>query len=147
MRAVKAWLPLLLVLVLAGAFAAWALRGQAQGSQGVLEPVWDRQPCSHCAMLLAEHGYAAQLHLTQGPTLFFDDPGCLLEYRHSHPEAVGQAFYHHRREERWLPEAAVGWVTDLHGPMAYGIAAVDQASAGSHTLAWAQQEVAHRRKP
>lgn len=44
------------------------------------EPVWGKEPCAHCMMLLSERAPAAQLVLANGTRKFFDDVGCLVSY-------------------------------------------------------------------
>ena len=45
-----------------------------------LEPVWGKQPCAHCAMLVSQRDTAAQLTTDGGERFFFDDPGCMVAY-------------------------------------------------------------------
>jgi copper chaperone NosL len=45
-----------------------------------VEPVWGKQACDHCMMLVSERRTAAQVVLVGGQRKFFDDPGCLVEW-------------------------------------------------------------------
>jgi hypothetical protein len=42
------------------------------------DPVWGKQQCGHCAMLVSERAPAAQLLLDDGTRIHFDDVGCLV---------------------------------------------------------------------
>ncbi len=62
------------------------------------EPVWNKQACAYCQMLLSDPRYAAQLVTTQGDRYYFDDIGCMVSYL----------------AER-KPTLALGWVRDSAG--------------------------------
>ncbi len=49
------------------------------------DPVWNKQPCDHCKMLLSDPRYAASLIDERGLRLFFDDIGCMAAYEGEHP--------------------------------------------------------------
>lgn len=44
-----------------------------------VDPVWGKQPCEHCQMLVSQRASAAQLVL-DGERHFFDDLGCLIQW-------------------------------------------------------------------
>ncbi len=44
------------------------------------EPVWGKEPCAHCMMLVSEKAPSAQLQLESGARKFFDDVGCMVLY-------------------------------------------------------------------
>ncbi len=44
------------------------------------DPVWGKQPCGSCAMLVSEPTHAAQLVTADGTRVYFDDVGCLAAY-------------------------------------------------------------------
>jgi copper chaperone NosL len=44
------------------------------------EPVWGKQACEHCMMLVSDPRPAAQAVLVGGTRMFFDDVGCLVEW-------------------------------------------------------------------
>lgn len=44
------------------------------------EPVWGKEPCAHCMMLVSEQAPSAQLQLESGTRKFFDDVGCMVLY-------------------------------------------------------------------
>jgi hypothetical protein len=46
-------------------------------SDGPVDPVWGKQPCAHCAMLVTEARFAGQALEKTGARHYFDDLGCL----------------------------------------------------------------------
>ena len=44
---------------------------------GPIDPVWGKQPCAHCAMVVSEPRFAAQALEDDGTRTYFDDVGCL----------------------------------------------------------------------
>lgn len=102
--------------------------GPPEGPQPI---VWDREPCAHCRMLISDAAFAAQLHLADGAVESFDDPGCLfarLELRHPRVHAL---WFHHMREDRWLPGDGVAFVRGAKTPMDFGFGAVDPGTPES----------------
>jgi hypothetical protein len=84
------------------------------------DPVWGKEPCAHCAMLVGDRRAAAQLS-AGGQRRFFDDIGCMvlwIEKAHVKPERV------------WVREGGLRWVDAkttryAHGartPMDFGFA-------------------------
>lgn len=67
------------------------LVGCAEKAVGPEEPVWGKQQCAHCAMLVSEPAAAAQALTTEGKRKFFDDPGCMVAWEErEHPQLKGQ---------------------------------------------------------
>jgi hypothetical protein len=124
-------------LALAG-MVVWAIVGSRKPPVGVVPVAWDRQPCAHCSMLLGEPGFAVQLHTEDGEVLFFDDPGCYFSHLAAHAIAVHAAWFHDLREDRWLPQSAVGFLPVATSPMGWGLGAVEAGTAGSRSLAEAR---------
>ena len=115
------------------------------------EPIaWDREPCAHCRMLIGDPAFAAQIVTADGVAASFDDPGCLLSAEASHP-AVRAVWFHHLREDRWIPGDQVGFVRVPRTPMGFGLGAVDAGEPGAVSLAQARDAVAaarpHRSEP
>jgi copper chaperone NosL len=122
---------------LGACLAAWA----CQPAAGPAPIAYDREPCAHCGMLISEPAFAAQLELEGEDPKSFDDPGCLLRYRAERQPRWRAAWYHHLRDPRWIAEADVAFERVALTPMGYGLGAVDRGSAGSLTLAEAEQHV------
>lgn len=128
-------LPLgLIVAVCAAAVFGWLLlRAQALPT-GVVPVAWDKEACAHCRMHVGEQGFAAQLQLTDGRVLNFDDPGCLFSWLAASPAPVHATWLHHHTEDRWLSRAEVGFVPVTPTPMGFGFAAVNAGTPGA--LSW-----------
>lgn len=57
----------------------WLLLG-CQVATGPVDPVWGKQTCAHCMMLLSDPRPSAQVQLDDGNLLYFDDIGCMVEW-------------------------------------------------------------------
>ncbi|MDQ3266649.1 MAG: hypothetical protein M3Y59_23865 [Myxococcota bacterium] len=138
---VPGWVLALLGLGFVGAVAAGVLRSQ-QLADGPVPVVWDKTSCAHCRMAVSERGFAAQLQLKDGRVLDFDDPGCLFRLLAPvREDQLHALWFHHLREDRWLPGQEVGFVKVTPTPMGYGWGAVDPASDGAVTLQQARSSV------
>ena len=104
---------LLLALLLGGGCRGAAARAE--------DPVWGKQPCAHCAMLVDEPRFAAQALTRDGGRLYFDDVGCLAAWLREHPGAAAQAWVD--RDGGWVPAAAARFADGARTPMGYGFAA------------------------
>ena len=114
----------------------------ACGREGPVPIAFDREPCAHCRMLISDPAFAAQLESAEGETQSFDDPGCLLASLEGRPAAAGGLWFHHVREERWIPGDRVAFEPVPKTPMGYGLGAVDAGSAGALSLETARERVA-----
>ena len=92
------------------------------------EPVWGKQPCGHCAMLLTERVHGAQLLSAANERLFFDDIGCLVAWEADH---VGQTKQRWARQfdqapkgTGWLQADTATYQRAKHTPMDFGFVAV-----------------------
>jgi copper chaperone NosL len=122
------WLAVVLVAVgCLGVALAWSERLP----EGPVDVVWDREACAHCRMHVGEHAFAAQLQVKDGRVLHFDDPGCLLEYEAKARPDVHAVYFHHLREDRWLPRERTGFVPVSPTPMGYGLGAVEVGTPGA----------------
>lgn len=128
--------PLLGGCVLATILGAviFSVRASTSLPDGPVELVWDKAACAHCSMHVGEPAFAAQLQVTDGRTLAFDDPGCLFEYLGSERPEVHAIWFHHLREDRWLAAAAVAFVDVQPTPMGFGLGAVDLGTAHAVTF-------------
>ena len=119
-----------------------ALLAACRPAQGPEPIAWDREPCAHCRMLISDPAFAAQLRAEDGSVESFDDPGCLLaQLGERHPREI---WFHHLREERWIPGDRVAFELVPQTPMGYGFGAVDAGTAGALDLEAARTRVAAR---
>lgn len=116
----------------------FSVRASTGLPDGPVEPVWDKAACAHCSMHVGEPSFAAQLQVTDGQILAFDDPGCLFEYLDAQQPDVHAIWLHHLREDRWLPASAVAFVAVQPTPMGFGLGAVDPGTAGAIDFAAAK---------
>lgn len=83
------------------------------------EPVWNKQPCDHCKMLLSDQRYAASLVDARGVRLFFDDIGCMAAFEADHPQLKA----HWVKDEQsgaWLDPSTAFFRDGAKTPMDYG---------------------------
>ena len=119
---------------------AWLALGCERSPTHPVDPVWGKEPCSHCAMLVSDRGFAAQLTTFPGRRHFFDDVGCMVAFEDDRSPVVRAHWVHDGEGPAWL---AVGEATFADGgrtPMDFGFVA--KRSGGA--LAWADVERAVR---
>ena len=61
----------------------WALLAAViacQDASSPVDPVWGKQACASCTMLVSERRFAAELVTADGTRVFFDDPGCMATW-------------------------------------------------------------------
>jgi hypothetical protein len=104
------------------------------------DPVWGKQACASCSMLVSDRRYAAELVTDAGARVFFDDPGCMATWL---AEGRGRARRAWVRSESgaWIDARAARYVDGQPSPMAFGFAPDDRGAAG-----WADVESAARRR-
>ena len=87
------------------------------------EPVWGRQACAHCAMLLSDRRFGAQLVDAQGERQFFDDPGCMVLFIEERGIQPTRAWVRDAATERWLDARAARYAASAPSPMDFGFEA------------------------
>ena len=84
--------------------------------------------CASCRMTVSDVRTASQIVAAGEEPLFFDDLGCLREYRSTHPRASGaRVFVADHHTGAWVPA----------GDAVYARAGGVETPMGSHLLAWA----------
>lgn len=126
---------LLLVLLLCGAVGCDA------GDQPK-EPVWGKQACEHCAMVLSDRAQGAQVVTATGERLYFDDVGCLVAWTLEHPDAAAHRWVRTVDTGAWMAPEDAGFERRDRTPMGFGFVAV----APPGRVAWADVTAAVRRK-
>jgi len=115
------------------------------GSEPV-DPVWGKQACDSCRMLVSDPAYAAQLVDQRGARHFFDDVGCLTAYLAEHSANPPRALWV-RSGERWVDAKSARYVSGAATPMDYGFVAQATGSldfAAVQRAASAHRQEAHR---
>jgi hypothetical protein len=87
-------------------------------------PAWDRDVCAHCAMLVGDPRFAAQIQTTDGRVHHFDDPGCLHAWRALHRPEERAAWFHHVAKDEWIPGDRVAFIPAPGSPMGHDLGAV-----------------------
>lgn len=121
------------------------LAGCQQGPPAAEEPVWGKQPCGHCAMLLSERLHGAQALTASGDRVFFDDTGCLIAWEGEHPGQTSHRWVRQFDQDPhgtgWLPAEPAAFYRVKHTPMGFGYAAVAHpraAPSGQAAVPWAE---------
>lgn len=110
-------------LVLSLSLGALALSGACDEPVVPVDPVWGKQPCAACGMLVSDRRYAAQALPSAGARVFFDDPGCMvgwLDERKAPPRGI---WVREEKGERWLDARAARYARGARTPMDFGFAA------------------------
>ncbi len=92
-----------------------------------LDPVWGKQACDECAMLVDEPRFAAEAATPDGTHYSFDDVGCLAGWLREHADAHARAWV--RRDGAWVRADDARFAVGARTPMGYGyVAARDGVS-------------------
>ena len=88
------------------------------------EPVWGKQACSHCAMLVTEQPPSAQLTLADGSRRFFDDVGCMVSFLAQEHAQVRHLWV--RQGSQWVAAERARYQAGASTPMDFGFVAAEQ---------------------
>ena len=125
------------VLVAGAALGLAACRG----ADAPEEPVWGKQPCAHCAMVIGDRRYAAQLIAEDGTRSQFDDVGCMIAYVQAHKIGVLRSWVRAEDRDAWLDAERARYHAGARTPMDYGFAA---SAKGSLSFEQVRHEVQAR---
>lgn len=86
-----------------------------------VDPVWGKEPCAHCAMLVSERRFAAQIG-GGGERRFFDDIGCMVLWLEKNGSRASRIWV---REdgERWVDAKTARYEAGAKTPMDFGFVA------------------------
>ena len=87
------------------------------------DPIWERESCANCRMVLSEKRYAVQRILDSGETHFYDDINCAMKHHH-HPHEEGKLYVRPYGDEKWVPAEEVTYQSGLRTPMNSGYGAM-----------------------
>lgn len=104
------------------AMLAASLTSACKSSEAPTEPVWDKEPCAHCRMLVSDKRYAAQVIDETGERHFFDDVGCMVLWTEAHPR-LAHAWVRGSTSGVWLEARSASYVHDARTPMDFGFEA------------------------
>jgi copper chaperone NosL len=100
------------------------------------DPVWDKQPCDHCKMLISDKRYAASLIDDQGRRFFFDDIGCMAAFERDKPKNKAR-WVRDEESGAWIDAGAAYYRDGASTPMDYGYSA-HKAAPGIDEVAFQQ---------
>lgn len=107
-----------------------------EGAVTAEDPIWEKESCSRCRMVLSEKRYAVQRILHTGEVHFYDDMGCAM--RHDHTPGDGKLFVRPHGGEEWVSAEEAMYLSGLMTPMNSGFGAVKDG--GKMTFAEVQEE-------
>ena len=92
----------------------------ASGEPKPIDPVWGKQACAHCMMLVSEKPPAAQALLTDGARRYFDDVGCLATWLENEHESARGLWVRAPTGEGWVDALTARYATGQRTPMDFG---------------------------
>ncbi len=103
----RAWLACALVAV-----------GCARSSDPV-DPVWGKEPCAHCRMLVGDKAHAAQA-TRDGDRFYFDDLGCMVLWLDDKRFSDARAWARDA-SGKWVDARAARYGEGARTPMDFGL--------------------------
>ena len=89
------------------------------------DPVWGKQACGSCAMLVSDPAYAAQLATQEGTRVYFDDIGCMASYIQERRITPAKMWVRDA-SGKWLDARTTKYKSGARTPMDFGfVPAVD----------------------
>jgi len=82
-----------------------------------VDPVWGKEPCAHCAMLVGDKRFAAQA-VQRAERRYFDDIGCFVSWSKDHPPE--RAWVRDAESNRWLDATTARYASGAATPMDFG---------------------------
>ncbi len=90
-----------------------------------VDPVWGKEPCAHCRMLVGERRYAAQV-VSDGDRKYFDDIGCMVSFLAEHKAERSWV----RVDGRWADAKGARYAKGAKTPMDFGWEARAEGGVG-----------------
>ncbi len=88
--------------------------------EGPTDPVWGKEPCAHCKMLVSDQRYAAQAAESQD-RFYFDDIGCLVSWMKT--RQASHLWVRDASSARWLDAKTARYHDGASTPMDFGFEA------------------------
>lgn len=85
-----------------------------------LDPVWGKQPCEHCKMLVDDRRSAAQVVNAAGDRLYFDDVGCMVAWLDEQKSQEPRAWVRMPAGDGWLDARGARYAAGEKTPMDFG---------------------------
>ncbi len=87
------------------------------------EPVWGKQQCAHCSMLVSEKPPAAQALRDDNARKYFDDVGCLVAWEDREAPKLKAKWVRGPGGEGWVPAETARYSSGHVTPMDFGFLA------------------------
>lgn len=120
------------------------LLGCTEGGLKPVEPVWGKQQCAHCAMLVTEKAAAAQVITSDGKRRFFDDPGCLVAWEDREQPKLAGRWVRGPGGAGWVDPTATRFSAGHPTPMDFGFLADSTGLTFDEMRAAVRQKAQHR---
>lgn len=118
----------LLVALGAGVFPlSFALAGCPAASDVATDPVWGKQPCAHCAMLVGDRASAAEAIDGRGERVFFDDVGCMIAWE-GERAPLSRAWVRGPSATGWVSVDRASFAGGARTPMDFGFVAQENGA-------------------
>lgn len=99
-----------------------------QDASSAVDPVWGKQACLSCSMLISDRRYAAQLVTDDGTRFFFDDPGCMATWL-AEGRGHAQHTWVYSAAGTWIDARTARYVREQPSPMGFGFAPAEAGTA------------------
>lgn len=86
------------------------------------DPLWEREGCARCRMVISEKRFAVQRIFPNGEVHFYDDIVCAMKHGHDHNE--GKLYVRPHDGNDWVPAEKATFESGLRTPMNSGFGAV-----------------------
>lgn len=91
------------------------------------EPLWGKEGCARCRMVLSEKRYAVQRLFPNGEVHYYDDIICALKHNHAPDE--GTLYVRPHEGNEWVQAKDARYLSGLMTPMNSGFGAVKEGGA------------------
>ena len=85
-----------------------------------VDPIWGKQQCAHCAMLVSERPPSAQAITAEGKRKYFDDLGCMVAWEDRESPKVAARWVRAQDGSGWIDPEDAHFVGGQATPMDYG---------------------------
>ena len=92
-----------------------------------VDPVWGKEPCAHCRMLVSDKRYAAQV-AADGERKYFDDIGCMVSWLAD--KKAQRMWVRDASSNRWVDAKSARYVEGAKTPMDFGFEARAEGGVG-----------------
>ena len=111
-----------------GLLVASVLIGCTNTDEGV-DPVWGKEPCAHCRMIVSDKRFAAQL-VDNGDRRWFDDIGCMVLWIEERKAKPSRTWVRDGQTGRWTDARVARYSAGARTPMDFGFEARGDEGVG-----------------